>query len=130
MPQQPSGEPALVNFELGDGQTGLSSEAGHDGLGTGRFDDSWLVVPGWWAALIPVGYDYCNARNAPRFALLVGLVTAVIVAYQHMVRSVGLLLLLAHPPALSRAVAYFGDQETPSSSLWYRRVIRRAAVWG
>ena len=48
---------------------------------------SFLVVPDWWAATIPGGFDYCNVRNAPRFALLVALVTLIIIAYQNMVRS-------------------------------------------
>ena len=52
-----------------------------------RQQAAWLVIPDWWAALIPGGFDYCNARNAPRFALLVGLCTLVIIAYQSLVRT-------------------------------------------
>ena len=57
-------------------------------------DKSFLVVPDWWASFIPGGFDYCNLRNAPRFALLVGLLTLIIVAWQHLVGHS--LVLVAH----------------------------------
>lgn len=33
-------------------------------------EKGFFVVPDWWASLVPGGFDYCNLKNAPRFALL------------------------------------------------------------
>lgn len=46
---------------------------------------SWVIVPPRWAELT-VGWDFCTFQNAPRFALLVVLLTALIFASQTLVR--------------------------------------------
>ncbi|KAK9791575.1 hypothetical protein WJX73_009469 [Symbiochloris irregularis] len=51
---------------------------------TSSREKGFLVVPEWWASFVPSGYDYCNVRNFPRFALLVVLLTLVILAWQHL----------------------------------------------
>ena len=47
------------------------------GQGLSNRSGSWIIVPPSWASIAP-GCDYCNARNAPRFALLVCLLAAII----------------------------------------------------
>ena len=49
---------------------------------------SWVIVPPRWAEMT-VGCDFCNLQNAPRFALLVLLLTAVIFASQTLVSCTG-----------------------------------------
>ena len=79
MPQQSAG----LDIELAERQDRLQTP--FRGTTDPRLQPGWLVIPDWWAAVIPGGFDYCNVRNAPRFALLVGLVTLIIIAYQHLV---------------------------------------------
>ena len=84
MPKQSTGQTARSSIELAEIQTGPVTTATDSSADAPR-KAAWLVVPDWWAALIPGGFDYCNARNAPRFALFVCLLTLIIIAYQHLV---------------------------------------------
>lgn len=47
---------------------------------------SWVIVPPRWAE-ITVGCDFCTLQNAPRFILLVVLLTVLIFASQTLVRA-------------------------------------------
>lgn len=78
MPQQSEGD-------LEDSQL-LTRPAVQLTINTDSREKGFFVVPDWWASVVPGGFDFCNFRNAPRFALLVVLLTVVILAWQHLVR--------------------------------------------